>query len=335
MAKLYYRGPVSDHFDGVRFFNEGSLAADKNLLDVLRWSLGRKPAPWPKAVPSVTGLKPEASVEGLRITLIGHASLLVQAGGTNVLVDPVWAERASPVSWAGPRRLTPPAVALDDLPPIHAVLVTHSHYDHMDLGTLRALWRRDRPQMIAPLGNGGFLRKADPEMVVETGDWWQSFDLHRGLGTTMLPAYHWSSRRIGDYRKALWAGYMLHTPAGAVYLAGDTAYRNGRIFREIRERMGAPLVAVVPIGAYAPRDFMQPQHADPEEAVTLARDCGTQYALGVHWGTFHLSDEPLNEPAERFNRALESSLPLRGRALRAGDLWDAGEMSRPAGWEPA
>ena len=187
MANPYYQGPISDHFDGDRFYNEDSVAADKNLFDVLRWSFSRKPVPWPKSVGSPTGIRPQAMVHGLRITLIGHASLLVQANGVNLLVDPVWAERASPVSFAGPRRFTPPAIHLQDLPAIHAVLVTHNHYDHMDLKTIHGLWQRDRPQIIVPLGNDTILRKGRPDIVVEAGDWWESFTMRNGLKATIVP----------------------------------------------------------------------------------------------------------------------------------------------------
>lgn len=329
MSNPYYQGPISDHFDGDRFYNEDSVAADKNLFDVLRWSFSRKPVPWPKSVPSVTGLRPDAAVQGLRITLIGHASLLIQADGVNVLVDPVWAERASPVSFAGPRRYTPPAVRLEDLPVVHAVLVTHNHYDHMDLKTIEKLWKRDRPQIIVPLGNDTIIRKDSPEIEVQAGDWWQSFTLPGGIKTTIVPAYHWSSRRMGDHRKALWGGFVLETASGAVYCVGDTAYRDGEVFREVGRRFGPPVVAVVPIGAYAPRYFMKPQHADPGEAVTIARDCGAKAALGIHWGTFHFSDEPIDEPGRRFAEALTGSHsePLSGKPLSPGDSWDYVEAS--------
>jgi hypothetical protein len=160
MANPYYQGPISDHFDGERFYNEDSVAADKNLFDVLRWSFSRKPVPWPKSSTSRTGIKPDVAVKGLRITLIGHASLLIQVNGVNLLVDPVWAERASPVSFAGPRRYTPPAIHLQDLPTIHVILVTHNHYDHLDLKTIHMLWQRDRPQIIVPLATIRSFKKA-------------------------------------------------------------------------------------------------------------------------------------------------------------------------------
>jgi L-ascorbate metabolism protein UlaG (beta-lactamase superfamily) len=325
MADRYYAGPLSDHFDGLRFYNHDSKAADKSLLEVLRWTLSRKPVAWPAHTEGTAGVKPAASVQGLRLTHIGHATTLLQVDGLNILVDPVYAERASPFTWTGPRRHTPPAVALGDVPKLDVVLVTHNHYDHMDPRTIAAIWRRDQPRMILPLGNNGFLRKQNASIHMEATDWWQELELSPQVKVTMVPSYHWSSRKIGDYRKALWGGYVLETSAGNVYLAGDTAYRDGTIFREIQQRWKRFVVALLPIGAYAPRYFMQPQHTSPEEAVQIALDCNTAVALGIHWGTFPLSDEPYAEPAERFNAALSQRTDgvLTGQPLRPGDVWEA------------
>ncbi len=333
MGNRYYDGPVSDHFDGTRFFHPGLPAADKSLWDVLRWRVLGRRTRWPKRVPGREGICPEARVDGLRITLVGHSSLLVQAAGVNVLVDPVWSERASPFGWAGPRRHNPPAIAMRDLPPIDAVLLTHNHYDHMDVGSLRQIWaagtstgRGQEPKVFAPLGNDAVVRGFAPEIEVVTGDWWESFWLPGGLRMTIVPAYHWSSRGLRDRRMALWGGFVMETPAGRVYCAGDTAYRDGVIFREMRERLGAPRVAVLPIGAYAPRWFMRTQHADPAEAMQIAAECGAEEMLGVHWGTFQLTDEPYDEP-ERLLREAAAGSGLRAgagvaTALRPGAVWD-------------
>jgi hypothetical protein len=177
MADRYHVGPLSDHFDGLRFYNRDSKLADKSLWEVLRWTLSRKPPPWPEELDYTVGIKPEAIMDGLRVTHIGHATTLLQVAGINILIDPVYAERASPVSWAGPRRKTPPAVSIEDLPEINVVLVSHNHYDHMDLKTLHAIWLRDRPRILMPLGNAGFLQKKYHEVEVESGDWWQRFSV--------------------------------------------------------------------------------------------------------------------------------------------------------------
>ena len=319
----YYTGPITDHFDGRQFYLARLPSTDKSLFDLLRWQLFGKHAKWPESVPARSGIKPEASVDALSITLIGHASLLVQAAGINVLVDPVWSDRVSPFRSLGPRRRNPPAVALADLPPIHVVLVTHNHYDHMDTPTIAAIHDHHKPVVIAPLGNDAVIHKDAPQVPVQTGDWWQSFPLSPAVRVTIVPAYHWSARRLGDRRQALWCGFILDTPSGRVYCAGDTAYQDGKIFNEIRTRCGAPRVAMLPIGAYAPRWFMRTQHTDPSEAIQIATDIGAQQLLGIHWGTFNLTDEPWNEPPILLENAMRHRVgtPIRAQALRSGDTW--------------
>ncbi len=326
MSNRYYSGPSSDHFDGERFFHPGLPASDKTLLDVLRWRFKGERSKWPASVPGRATVRPPETVDGLEITLVGHSSLLIQVAGTNLLVDPVWSERASPLRWAGPRRHNAPAIRLEELPRIDAVLLSHNHYDHLDNTTLARLWRDHRAHMITPLGNEVIVRAATPQAEVESGDWWDSFALANGMRVTIVPSYHWSSRGLGDRRMALWGGFMLETPLGLIYCAGDTAYRDGAIFREIGKRFEAPIVAVLPIGAYAPRWFMQTQHADPEEALQIAMDVGTKQVLGVHWGTFPLTDEPYDEPEKRLAEAVRahSSKGLKAMAMHAGDTWRLG-----------
>ncbi len=323
VANRYYEGPRSDHFDSERFYHPGLPSSDKSLLDLLRWQfLGRRSV-WPKTVSARSGIRPAASEEGLKVTAIGHASLLIQVAGSNILLDPVWAERASPFTRFGPLRHNPPAIAMADLPPIHTVLLTHNHYDHMDLHTIGQLWNAHRPLIVSPLGNDRVIRKAVPYVEVTTGDWWQSFELPHGVRATIVPAYHWSSRGLGDRRMALWGGFILETPSGIVYCAGDTAYRNGQIFREIRERFGPVTMAILPIGAYAPGWFMKTQHVDPHEALQIALICEAQQVLGIHWGTFSLTDEPWDEPKQRLAAAVSAASPknVDFTALRPGDIW--------------
>ena len=323
MANRYYRGPISDHFDGESFFHPGLPSSDKSFRELLRWRLKGQRSPWPKVLPARSGLQPSSVVQGLRITHIGHATLLVQAAGVNLLVDPVWAERASPFRWIGPRRANPPAVALPDLPPIHAILISHNHYDHLDTATFKALWQTHRPCVLTPLGNETILRNSVPDAKVTSGDWWDTFPLSRELTVTIVPAYHWSSRTLGDRRMALWGGFVIETPLGIVYCAGDTAYRDGAIFREIGKRFNPPRVAVLPIGGYAPRWFMQSQHADPREAMQIAADCGARELLGIHWGTFPLTDEPPAEPEQLLQTAaMTGAASVPAAAFRPGDVWE-------------
>jgi L-ascorbate metabolism protein UlaG (beta-lactamase superfamily) len=296
-ANPYYSGLPSDHFDGLRFWNPGHEGTDRAVRDILRWKLKESRAVWPRSIP-VRQAIPDARVAGLRATIVGHASVLIQAGGFNVLTDPVWSERASPVPFAGPRRVSPPGIAFEALPEIDTVLLSHNHYDHMDMATLRRLNARYRPLVVTPLGNDVILRRAIPDLKVISGDWWECIDIGKGGEVTIVPAYHWSARTGRDRRMALWSGFMLSTGGGNAYFAGDTGYGDGRIFREMRRRTGRPDLALIPIGAYAPRWFMRSQHTDPSEAAKIMEDLEAALAVGIHWGVFQLTDERRDEPRE-------------------------------------
>ncbi len=319
----YYAGAPSDHFDGMRFFNPGQADTDRSLAALLRWRTGGGRARWPKRVASAPPAKPAGRVSGLEITMVGHATVLIQLAGCNLLVDPVWSERASPLRWAGPKRVNDPGVAFADLPPIDAVLITHNHYDHFDIATLRRLWSAHRPRFIAPLGNEAMLAKAIGPSRAETADWGDTLPVGDHVHVTAVPAHHWSARTIGDRRMALWCGFVIQSPAGLVYNAGDTGYGDGCLFSDIASRFGAPDVAILPIGAYEPRWFMKNQHVDPEEAVRIMIACNARQALGVHWGTFQLTNEARLAPKEALAAALRQHeiAPERFLALEPGCVW--------------
>ena len=319
----YYRGPESDHFDGLRFHAPGG-SADRTLAQVMRWKADRSGEPWPKSVPSpFPADRPPERVAGLRVVLIGHASYLVQVAGRNILIDPVFSKRASPVRFAGPRRVNPPGIAFQDLPPIDAVLITHNHYDHLDGPSLARIWQTHQPLIVAPLGNDAILRGYDDTMHVETRDWGGAVDLGEGITAHLVPADHWSARGVNDRRMALWSAFVLTTPQGVHYHVGDTGFGDGAIFREVRARFGAPRLATLPIGAYEPRWFMQAQHVNPAEAVEIFSIVGATQALGHHWGTFRLTDEGVERPAEALAAALDAAGLPRDRflALRPGQIW--------------
>jgi L-ascorbate metabolism protein UlaG (beta-lactamase superfamily) len=299
----YYSGLPSDHFDGLRFFNPDHPDTDRGLRDLLRWKLAGRAAPWPKSVLGQQTV-PETSVGGLRTTIVGHASVLVQSGGLNVLTDPVWSQRASPLSFVGPRRVWAPGIAFESLPQIDAVLLSHNHYDHLDLATLRRLHIGHSPLIVTSLGNDAILRRAIPGVRVVAGDWWDRIEIGKGGEVMIVPAYHWSARTGRDRRMALWSGFMLSTDAGRVYFSGDTGYGNGRIFHDVRRRIGRPDLALIPIGAYAPRWFMCAQHTDPNEAVQILEDLEAARAIGIHWGVFRLTDEQRDEPPDLLLKAL-------------------------------
>ncbi|MDO9425580.1 MAG: MBL fold metallo-hydrolase [Methylobacterium sp.] len=324
----YYRGPKSDHFDGLRFHGPDQ-PADKTLADIARWRKRRGvDAPvralWPKHDPSPFQDRPPERSSGLRVTLIGHASYLFQVAGRNILVDPVYARRASPVRFAGPKRVNPPGIAYADLPPIDVVLITHNHYDHLDGPTVARLWQEHQPLILAPLGNDAILRAYDDTMHVETRDWGESIDLGGGVTVHLTPANHWSARGVNDKRMALWCSFVLTTPVGVHYHSGDTAFRGGGIFRDARTRFGPPRLATLPIGAYEPRWFMRDQHMDPAEAVAAGLLLGADQMLGHHWGTFQLTDEGIEQPVEALAAACaEAGLaPERFRAFRPGEVWE-------------
>ena len=303
MSNRYYSGPAGEHFDGVRFFNPGQPPTDRSLREIWRWQSQRAAVPWPAAV-AVTPTVPDSRVEQMRITMVGHATLLIQAAGLNILTDPVWSNRSSPVTFAGPKRVTAPGIALTDLPPIDVVLVSHNHYDHLDIETLRHLHGKYQPLMLMPLGNDTIVRSAIPDARVTTGDWDDTLPIGPSVTATLTRANHWSNRGLRDRRMALWAGFLVRSSRGSVWFAGDTGYGDGSIFRDMRARHGAPDVALIPIGAYEPRWFMAAQHVDPQAAVRVFEDMGARRALGIHWGTFQLTDEGREAPREELAAAL-------------------------------
>jgi L-ascorbate metabolism protein UlaG (beta-lactamase superfamily) len=237
---------------------------------------------------------PPTRVDGneLRVTLVNHSTVLLQQRGCNILTDPVWSERVSPVSWAGPRRRRRPGVAFDNLPPIDVVLLSHNHYDHLDLPTLRRLAARGVSAFVVPLGVAALLRSEKIGPVHEL-DWGAKVSL-AGCTVHCVPALHFSARSLSDRNKTLWCGYMIECEDRLSYFAADTAF--GDHFAWIREKFGAPQVALLPIGAYEPRWFMSPIHMGPDEAVKAHRILGAGTSIAIHHGTFQLADEALDTP---------------------------------------
>ncbi len=320
VGNRYYSGPLSDHFDGTTFFNPGG-SAPRGFTDLLRWKFGPRPAAWPGSLP-VTQTRPDPTVGGLRVTMVGHATLLVQAGGLNILTDPVWSRRVSPVSFAGPARVTAPGIAFGALPRIDVVLLSHNHYDHMDIATLRRLHARDAMPVLTPLGNDTILRNAIPGIDARAGDWGDALD-GGGVTARLLPCHHWSARGARDRSHALWASFAVETPAGRLFVSGDTGYDSGRPYAAAAVH-GPYRLAIIPIGAYAPRWFMRDQHQNPEEAVAGFRTSRAKHAIGHHWGTFQLTAEARGEPPERLRAALAAAQidPEIFRTLDPGQAWD-------------
>ena len=325
-ANPYYTGPVSDHFDGTRFFNpEGREPG--SFIDLLKWQLGEKRTGWPESFDSpFPPARPELRIDGsaLRVTMVGHATLLIQAAGLNILTDPVWSERASPFRFAGPRRINPPGILLEHLPPIDVVLLTHNHYDHLDLETLALLYAAHAPLIVTPLGNDTIVRERVEDARIAVHDWGDTIDVANGVRLHLEPCHHWSARGARDRRMALWAAFVIETPAGAIYHVGDTGFHSGINYRAAAEKHGGFRLAILPFGSYEPRWFMQGQHQNPAEAVAGMELARAAHVAGHHWGTFRLTNEGIEDPVTALHAALdERGIPhQRFRPMRPGEVWD-------------
>lgn len=298
-----YHGQVSDHFDGQHFFTPHAQQQQPTGARLLRWLFLRDAATWPHWIDEPIGEKPVARVgpNELRITTIGHASVLIQYDGVNILADPVWSSRVGPVSWAGPKRVRPPALRFEDLPPIDAIIISHNHYDHLDMPTLIRLEAEQHPPIFAGLGNRALFEENGIHTAHDL-DWWQRVSLTPGMTLTSVPVQHISMRGLSDKAETLWTGFVIETAHGRVYFGGDTAY--GSHFAEAYERLGAMRLALLPIGAYDPRWMMGPVHMDPAQAVQAALDLHAQVSVPIHLWTIQQTDEAYNAPLEALETAL-------------------------------
>lgn len=327
LDRIYYRGPVSDHFDGQHFFNpDDKPSANQRSTRVtplrfLRFAFGMDRAAWPKNVP-VKQTVPPARVEGeaMRATWIGHSSVLIQTQGLNILTDPVWSERASPLSFMGPKRVREPGVAFEHLPRIDLVLLSHNHYDHLDIPTLQRLWQRDRPTIVTPLGNDTILRAKGIDSIAR--DWGKRVTIKPGIDVIVERVHHWGSRFGADRNRALWSGFTLTLPGGNLFFAGDTGWGDGGWLRSA-VKDGPYRLAIIPIGAYLPQELMRSSHIGPDEAAAIFKTLGASYGLAVHWGTFQLSSEAIDAPPQRLAAALAADgvAPNRFRATPPGEEW--------------
>ncbi|HEX5483152.1 MAG TPA: MBL fold metallo-hydrolase [Terriglobia bacterium] len=314
-----YRGPVSDHFDGKRFYNPEPFQRH-GFRDFVNWQLHAQRGFWPELIEKPCVSLPPRTVEGggMRVTFINHSTALIQTAGLNILTDPVWSRRVGPVSWLGPRRHRTPGLRLDDLPPIDVILLSHNHYDHLDIPTLRIIAQAHHPQFIVPLGVKAVLDAKTLGTSIEL-DWWDASGLPRGMRVTAVPARHFSGRGFRDQNNALWCGYVLETPGGRIYFAGDTGY--GPHLAEIASKFAPLRLALLPIGAYKPAWFMAPVHISPQEAVRAHQELESSTSVGIHFGAFALADDGEQDPVTDLERALdEAGIPKsRFWALEAGE----------------
>ena len=306
---------TSDHFDGQRFLNPAG-AVDQRLSSVPR--MLREPrTPWPSRIDTPTHRPAELDGAAAVVTFIGHSTFLIQTAAGNILTDPIYSEYAGPLNRLGPRRVRPPAVRFDDLPAISTVLLSHNHYDHCDLPTLRRLGRRFDPLVVTPLKNGRLVRSAGIQRFEEL-DWWQQSGMS-ALPITLTPARHFSARTPFDRNRALWSGFVLTAGGARIFFAGDTAY--GPFFKDIAHRLGPIDLALLPIGAYEPRWFMQAVHMNPAEAVQAHLDVNASESIGMHFGTFQMTAEGIDDPLRALDEARQQHniAPSNFRTLGFGE----------------
>jgi L-ascorbate metabolism protein UlaG (beta-lactamase superfamily) len=304
-----YRSRYEDTMNGRRFYNVDPVK-NHNAWDMIKWSLTRKKAKWPKWINTEPDEIPLRRVEmGIRYTVVNHDTVLIQVDGINILTDPIWSTRAGIYSWLGPKRVVAPGIVFDQLPPIDIVLISHNHYDHMDIPTLQRLAKRDNPLMLTGLGNQRTLKSHGIDNVKEL-DWWQEFT-KGDIEIHFTPARHFSRRGVDDYNMSLWGSFVIMTPSGVVCFIGDTGY--GSFVKEIHRRFGPVDLAFIPIGAFEPAWMMQTVHLTPEEAWQVHEELVSRFSVGIHFGTFQLTDEGIDEPASRLGKMISQNGKSSGK----------------------
>ncbi|MFO1132130.1 MAG: MBL fold metallo-hydrolase [Hyphomicrobiales bacterium] len=291
--------------EGGRYILEGHRG-EGSFRDLWKWQMEGNRARWPRRVANRSFPPPPERVQGeaLKATWIGHSTVLLQTQGLNILTDPFLSSRASPFQFAGPRRVRPAALTAETLPPIDLILLSHNHYDHMDLPALRRLARRHKARVVTPHGNARWVRRASSSYGIDELGWGDSV-AHGDLRIHLTPALHWSKRGLFDANTALWGAFVIEAPGGPIYFAADTGFGTGDTFADVRESFGPPRLSLLPIGAYEPRWFMQPQHMNPEEAVKAHRLLESRASLAIHHGTVQLTDEAIDAPVAALKEALQ------------------------------
>ena len=302
-----YKGPMSDHFNGKKFYNREN--SDVGLIDFFKFSLPFNfiKEDWPEWIDSTLAKIPLARQTGdeISVTFINHSTLLIQVDGINILTDPIFTQRTSSLSWVGPKRVRNPGVNLADLPPLDVILISHNHYDHLDIASLQLLQAQNpkgRPPLIlSGLGNG-LLFKDSRLTNFNDLDWEQSIQF-KSIEFIFTETRHRSGRGITDQNKTLWGGFVIKTRLGNIYFAGDTGY--GQHFKKARKAHENFILSLLPIGAYEPRWFMKIAHLNPEDAVAAHMDLNSQKSIGIHFGTFQLTYESIDQPIIDLKKALK------------------------------
>ncbi|OGX08991.1 MAG: hypothetical protein A2Z88_05215 [Omnitrophica WOR_2 bacterium GWA2_47_8] len=310
LAARPYRGPISDHWNGKKFYSYGmhpgnGLEEHNNWHLFFRWVLHRHTSKW-RFRKNRLHPKPKERVMGgeLVVTFVNHATMLIQTEGLNILTDPVWSKRVSPFIGLGPKRFREVGVRFEDLPPIDVVLISHNHYDHMDIPTLHRIHKKWKPTIYAGLGNAKYLRRHGLRKAKDM-DWWDKEKISTDVSVVCAAGQHFSSRAFSDRNKTLWCGYVIETLHGDIYFAGDTGY--GQFVPKLHERYKKFRLAFLPIGAFRPEWFMSPVHISPDQAFQMHQELCVETSIAMHFGTFHLADDHQDEPPERITHLLAVS----------------------------
>ncbi len=300
-----------------KFKNTDGEAIDKSIKDLIRWQRNQKKPTLAFIDISDDWQNINLEDENNYLIWIGHSTFLIKKDDLTILTDPVFSNRASPFKRLGPKRLIPPSLSINDLPPIDVITVSHNHYDHLDIRSLKKISKKNPEAFfLIPKGDIDIFNKRNINNVFEF-EWWQNIDLKNHI-FTFTPVKHWSARGLFDRNESLWGGWFINSKDYAIYHAGDTGY--SKDFKETRKRLGAPKYALIPIGAYDPEWFMSASHVNPEDSVRIMKDLQAQYGIGMHWGTFTLTAEDTLEPRKRLNNAVIADGVQNFRTIVPGEL---------------
>ena len=278
----------------------------KGFIDLLKWKLTTKNSAWPKKILLTNTDIPPCIVteqDKIRVSFVGQATFLVQTNNLNILTDPIWSERAGPCSFIGHKRVIAPGIKLADLPKIDIIVISHNHYDHMDLSTIKTLWERDKPKIITPLLNDIIIKDNIKDISITTLNWGEKILVANNVVIYLEPSQHWSARGLFDRNKALWGNFIIKTPAGDICFIGDSGY-NEELYKNIGSKYKV-FLSIIPIGAFVPRWFMKDMHINPEEAVLVHKNLKSTYSIASHFQTFKLASDDYLQPVNELNLALQ------------------------------
>ncbi|MBF8246417.1 MAG: MBL fold metallo-hydrolase [Rickettsia sp.] len=325
-TNFYYSGPETDHFKNGKFFNNFNTSDKrKKFYQVMLWYLKRQHKPWKNIDNQNFDIPPKKILSSnLRVSNIGHNSFLIQTEGLNILMDPVWSDRASPFSFVGPKRYSQPGIKFEDLPFIDVVWVSHNHYDHMDLKTLDRLWNKFKPRIITPLGNDTIIRSYNKNIECESYDWYDKVRISDSVSFNLKPAQHWSSRGLFDHNKALWSSLEIETSSGNILFLGDSGYGDGSIFSDYKNLK----LAIIPMGAYKPKEIMEYSHISPEKFFQLHKDLLMPLTIPSHYDVFDLADEEQFDATKDLEKILAKNLDHNVHVLGIGQFLLLPESSK-------